>query len=220
MLEEVISYISTFSIFFAALFGVIRFNHIEKSYYPFIYICWLGLLFEIIAFFFQEPRGSLLPSNVYVLLEGILFTWQFRLWGSFKRRPWVYYLVLLLITGLWVFDNLVLHEIHKLSSYYRIGYSFVLVILAIDQINKLIVVERKSFLTNAKFLICIGVIIFFSYKLTTEIFYLYALSKESSSEFVIQIFIIQKYVNLFANLLFAYLILWIPKKKIFLQPLS
>ena len=217
---EIITHISTFSIIIAAVLGVIRFKQIEPSYYPFIYICWLGLVAEIIAFAYQAKSGSLLPSNIYVLLEGLFFVWQFKLWGSFQRRRWVYYLTLGAILALWIADNLIVRTIHGLSSYYRIGYSFVLVILAIDQINKLIVSERKSFLTNAKFLICITIIIYFSYKLTTEIFYLEALGKESSSEFVGQIFSIQKYVNLFANLLYAYVILWIPRKKIFLEPLS
>ncbi len=161
-----------------------------------------------------------MPSNIYVLLEGLLFVWQFKLWGSFQRRRWVFHVVLAVVFALWIWDNLIVRTIHGLSSFYRIGYSILLVILAIDQINKLIVSERKSFLKNSKFLICIGVIIYFSYKLTTEIFYLEALGKESSSEFVGQIFSIQKYVNLFANLLYAYVILWIPRKKIFLEPLS
>ncbi|RYY31667.1 MAG: hypothetical protein EOO04_00160 [Chitinophagaceae bacterium] len=217
---DLIAYISTFSIVIAAILGVIRFRQIEPSYYPFIYICWLGLVAEIVAYAYQTKSGSLLPSNIYVLLEAFLFVWQFKLWGSFQRRRRLFHAALAAVLILWIFDNLIVRTIHGLSSFYRIGYSFLLVILAIDQINKLIVSERKSFLTNAKFLICIGIIIYFSYKLTTEIFYVEAQGKESSPEFVGQIFSIQKYVNLFANLLYAYVILWIPKKKIFLEPLS
>jgi hypothetical protein len=218
MLQDIISAISTFSIVIAAVLGVLRFNSIEKSYYPFIYICWLGLLIEIVAFFFQKANGTLMPSNVYVLFEGLLFTWQFKKWGSFRRRPWLFVVIQVAIIVLWIIDNFILHNIHELSSVYRIAYSTLLVILAIDHINKLIVEERKKFLTNAKFLICIGVIFFFCYKLTLETFYLYALQKSESFEFVISIFAIQKYVNLFANLLYAYVVIWIPKKKIFLQP--
>jgi hypothetical protein len=36
---------------------------------------------------------------------------------------------------------------------------------------------------------------------------------------VTSIFAIAQYVNLFANLLYAYIVIWIPRKKIFLQPL-
>jgi hypothetical protein len=178
------------------------------------------LLAEIIAYPLQIPGGTLLPSNIYVLFEGVLFVWQFRKWGSFQKRPVLYLVLQAIIMLLWIIDNLFLRTIHDLSSYYRIIYSLVLVILAIDHINKMIVRERKSFVTNAKFLICIAVIIFFSYKLTTETFYLYALEENSSSYFVNNIFAIQKYVNLFANLLFAYVVLWIPRKKTFLRPLS
>jgi hypothetical protein len=217
MFPDFISLISTFSIVIAAVLGVIRFSKVEQSYYPFIYICWLALLVEIVAYFYQTPDSTLWPSNVYVLLEGLLFTWQFQKWGSFNSKPWIFYTVLALITGLWVADNFFVGNIHLLSSHYRIGYSVVLVILAIDHINQLIVRERKSFVTNAKFLICIAVIVFFSYKLTTETFYLYALKREQSSQFVINIFAILKYVNLFTNLLFAYVVIWIPRKKVFLR---
>jgi hypothetical protein len=218
MFQDVISIISTFSIALAAVLGVIRFKSIEKSYYPFIYICWLGLMAEIIAYFSQRSAGTLLPSNIYVLLEGLLWAWQFKKWGSFQQRPWVLYLIQGSIAALWVIDNFFITTIHQLSSIYRIGYSIVLVIVAIDHINRMIVRERRSFSTNAKFLICIAVIVYFCYKLTTETFYLYALKKDQSSQFVISIFAIQKYVNLFTNLLFAYVVIWIPKKKIFLQP--
>lgn len=219
MFQEILSIVSTYSILIAAVLGVIRFRVIQNSYYPLIYICWIALIAEIVASLVQKNSGTLWPSNVYVLFEGLLFTWQFRKWGSFHRRDWLFYLIQAAITILWVIDNFYNHNIHELSSVYRISYSVLLVILAIDHINKLIVHERKSFITNAKFLLCIGVIFFFSYKFTLETFYLYALEKSQNFEFVISIFAIQKYVNLLANLLYAYIILWIPRKKIFLQPL-
>jgi hypothetical protein len=219
MFQEILSIVSTYSILIAAVLGVIRFRVIQSSYYPLIYICWSALISEIVASFVQKSSGTLWPSNIYVLLEGLLFTWQFRKWGLFQRRPYLFYTIQVAILTLWFVDNFLLHTIHELSSFYRISYSVLLVILAIDQINKLIVHERRSFSTNARFLLCIGVIFFFSYKFTLETFYLYALEKSQNFEFVISIFALQKYVNLFANLLYAYIILWIPRKKIFLQPL-
>jgi hypothetical protein len=218
MFSHTISIISTFSIVIAAILGVIRFRNIEKSYYPFIYICWLAIVFEILAAMFQATFTTLWPSNVYVLLEGLIFTWQFKKWGSFHRRPFMLYVIQVFIVGLWIADNIIIRDLHQVSSNYRIGYSILLVVLAIDHINKLIVQERKSFLTNAKFLICTGVVIFFSYKIVVEIFYLYVYEK-NATEFVTSILAIQKYVNLFTNLLFAYCVLWIPSKKIFLKPL-
>ena len=219
MFQEILSIVSTYSILIAAVLGVIRFRIIQTSYYPLVYVCWIALIAEIVASVVQKNSGTLWPSNVYVLFEGLLFVWQFRKWGSFHRREWMFYLIQVAITTLWIVDNFYNHTIHELSSIYRISFSVLLVILAIDHINKLIVHERKSFITNAKFLLCIGVIFFFSYKFTLETFYLYALEKSQNFEFVISIFALQKYVNLFANLLYAYIILWIPRKKIFLQPL-
>ena len=219
MFQDILSIVSTYSILIAAVLGVIRFREIQESYYPLVYICWAALITEIVASIVQKSSGTLWPSNVYVLFEGLLFTWQFRKWGLFQSRPYFFYIIQVAIAALWFVDNFIVHTIHELSSVYRISYSVLLVILAIDQINKLIVHERKRFVTNARFLLCIGVIFYFSYKFTLETFYLYALEKSQNFEFVISIFAIQKYVNLLANLLYAYIILWIPRKKIFLQPL-
>ena len=215
-MNQSLSFLFSLSILPAAILGVIRFKEINKSYYPFIYLCWLAVLAEVVSY--MANRASLptqLPSNVYVLAEALLLVWQFRLWGSFERRPRMYPILLVGFVLFGIIDNFIIAGIHNTSSYSRIGFSLALVILAIDQINRMIVRERKSFLKNAKFLICIAIIIFFSYKIAIEAFYLYAISQESSSTFVRNIFTIQKYVNLLANLIYAYAVLWIPRKKNF-----
>jgi hypothetical protein len=214
-MDSKLSFALSFSIVLAAVIGIIRFNQVNKSFYPFIYLCWLALFEEMIAFvLLQSGYSSMLPSNIYVLIEALLLTWQFRLWGSFERRRKMYPLLMYAFLILWMLDNFIITStIHEVSSYSRIGFSLALVILSIDQINRMIVRERKSFLTNAKFLICIAIIIFFSYKITIEVFYLYAVRQKSSSAFFVNIYNIQKYVNLLANLIYAFAALWIPRKK-------
>lgn len=215
-MNQSLSFLFSLSILPAAILGVIRFNKINKSYYPFIYLCWLAVLVEIISYLLiRAGLFTQLPSNVYILIEALLLVWQFRLWGSFERRPRTYPILLTGFVLFWIVDNFFIAGIHNTSSYSRIGFSLTLVILGIDQINRMIVRERKSFLTNAKFLICIAIIIFFSYKIAIEAFFLYAISQESTSAFVRNIFTIQKYVNLLANLIYAYAVLWIPRKKNF-----
>jgi hypothetical protein len=94
---------------------------------------------------------------------------------------------------------------------FRIVSSFILIFLSIGQLNKLIVTAKKNLFYNAIFLICCGLIIYFSYKATIEVFFFIRL--EASNQFYINIFAILVFVNLFVNLIFAWAVLWIPKKQ-------
>ena len=153
-MNQSLSFLFSLSILPAAIFGVIRFKKINKSYYPFIYLCWLAVLVEIMSYLvIRAGLLTQLSSNVYILLEALLLVWQFRLWGSFERRPRMYPILMAGFVIFWIIDSFIITGIHNTSSYSRIAFSLALVIIAIDQINRMIVRERKSFLTNAKFLI-------------------------------------------------------------------
>jgi uncharacterized membrane protein (DUF373 family) len=90
------------------------------------------------------------------------------------------------------------------------------VFLAINQVNRLIVEEKKNLLSNSKFLICTGAMIFYTYKIMVESFYIFKL--DQSNDFLSNIYYILVFVNLFVNLLFALAILWIPTRQRFTLP--
>lgn len=83
-------------------------------------------------------------------------------------------------------------------------------------INRIIITERKSLIRNPVFIICLAFIIYFTYKVLLEIFWLYGLN--SSREFRVEVYNIFKYINLFANLIYALAILWIPRKREYMLP--
>jgi hypothetical protein len=125
-------------------------------------------------------------------------------------------LLLILISAIWIYDNLIWNRLTTFNSLFHISYSFCLIFLSIDQINRLIVSARGSLWRNSRFLICAGIIIFYSYQATIEVFYL--LKLEFSDKFYDNIFFILTLVNLFVNLVYALAILWIPKKQKFILP--
>lgn len=212
----------SFTIAIAAIIGALRFKKIDRSYYPFIYLCWIAFFAEVVALIVNTlTRGSQIPSNLYVLIEALLLTWQFRLWGSFERRRNLYPVLMYSFLIVWMIDNFIINKtIHHASSYCRIVFALSMVILTIDQINRMIVRERKVFLTYSKFIICMAIIIYFSYKIVIETFYIYAAIQKSTPAFIDSILAIHNYVNLFTNLIYAYAILWAPKKKAMFFSLS
>jgi len=203
------------SILIAGIIGLIRFKKIDPTYHPFIYCIWVGCINEAISYILTQQRiNTAINNNVYQLIETLMITWQFKRWGIFGRRRGMYFLLQVCFFFIWIFDTLAIHNISKISMYLRVLFSFAIVILSINYNNLLIVNYRKPLYKNAAFLICSGYIIFFTFNILIEAFWWYALDK--STDFMISIFYVFTYINLFVNLIFTVAILWIPRKKAFI----
>jgi hypothetical protein len=204
--------VSSFSIGIAATLAFIRFTGIEKSFAPFVILVWLGLLNESISYLLtHQGHSNAVNSNIYTLVESILLLWFFRLQGSFSgNRRFFYLLAGIFIIG-WVVEKFLLYDIRRFSSYFTTLYSFCVVLLSIHTINRLVAGEPKNRAFNAVFLICIGFVLFYTYALLVEIFWIYGLN--SGAEFRVQVYRILAFINLFVNLLYAVAIIWIPRKQ-------
>ncbi len=76
--------IFSFSIFIAAIIGGIRYARISAVYHPFLYCLWIGSANEILSYFLIRARHSTaINISIYILIESLLFTWQFKNWGLF-----------------------------------------------------------------------------------------------------------------------------------------
>src|SRR5665647_455347 len=118
-----------------------------------------------------------------------------------------------------VLGNLILGKINFVSSWFRITYSFLIVLMGITGINKLMLLDinkpigmnSSNIFKNPVFLICIGSIVFFTFKLIVEIFWFYGLN--ASKDFRLDVYDILIYINLIVNLVYALAVLWIPAKQ-------
>ena len=206
-----------FSIVIPATIGLIRFSKIEPAYQPFIIYCLLDVLNHALsAVLIEVYHSNTINSNIFVLIEASLYLLLFKGWGAFKKRNGVFYSILITLCIVWIIDNLVWHQLNTVNSLFRTVYSFILVFLSIEQMNILITTAKRNLLFNACFMICAGIVIYYTYKATIEVFFLIQL--KGSVSFYVNIFKILVFVNLFANLLFAWAMLWIPKKPKFILP--
>lgn len=205
----------SFSIGIAAIIGLWRIAKVYIKYLPFIYITILGVLAETATFLVMSRHYSNgIVLNLDCLLESILWVWQFRNWNAFDRK-WKYYTLQGVLTGWWAIETFAAGPLN-FDTYFIVIYSFAVVFLSINQINQLIVSERRHLLTNARFLICCGAIVFYTYQIFVESFYLFNLGL--SDTFMANIYYILVYVNLFVNLLYALATLWIPTRQRFSLP--
>jgi hypothetical protein len=207
----------SFSIGLAAIIGGLRYNRINPAYYPFLYCCWIGLMNECISFIESyKGHSNAINSNIYVLLEFILFIWQFYRWGFFGRHRYWWPVPLIIIGGVWIWENFFPYRLDRFSSYFRVLYSFSLVLMSISILNRQIVREKQHLLKNPIALICLGTIIYYTYKVLVEAFWLYGLNQ--GSNFRNNVYLILAFINLFTNLIFALAVLWMPKKLRFTLP--
>ena len=200
------------SILIAAVISIFRFKKSDSSYFPFLLLLWIGSANEILSVvLIHFHYHTAVNNNIYVLFESVLILVLFRSLGTTLRNRTVFRLVVLSYVVIWVFENFLVGSITTISSYFRIYYSFVTVMLSINTINYTVFYERKSLVREPVFLICVCFISFFIYKILVESFWLYGLY--NSTQFRNQVYTILVYLNLLVNLVFALVTLWIPRKQ-------
>ncbi|HVB03330.1 MAG TPA: hypothetical protein VNE41_06390 [Chitinophagaceae bacterium] len=215
MSQDTMFYFSL-AILIAAIIALVRFRNVDPLYRPFLILVWVASLTEIISHVLAKRyRNDAISNNIYTLAECMLYFWQFRNWGFFSAWKKVFSPLLAVFIIAWLVENLILSSPEVFNSFFPVLYSGTLVLMAIRQISILIVEVGGRLLTNARFLICSGIIIFFTYTLLVKIFVYFDAGE--SREFLVHIYYIIIYVNLFVNLLFAFAILWMPRKPNFIS---
>ncbi|HEX2535497.1 MAG TPA: hypothetical protein VHK69_17255 [Chitinophagaceae bacterium] len=203
-----------YSILLAGIIGIVRFQKIQSTYYPFLYCIWLAGVNEVISsYLLLTGQYNIINSNIYNLAEALLVLWFFRRLGAFQRYRFLFPFFAGVFTTAWVWENFIYHDFGTaFNSYFNIIYSFPLVLLAINAINTYLIKER-NLLKNPAFLICIGIIIFFTYRVLVEAFYVYGLN--GSSSFSARVYDILSIINVLCNLIYALAVLWMQKKQVF-----
>jgi len=202
----------SFSIALPAALALVKFPCIEINYYPFVFLIWIGLFNEALSVILVYTiRNNTVNSNIYVLLEFILILYQFYRWDSISLHKFYAFLGIGIIV--WFTDNTIINMLTEDNSLFRIFYSFIIVFLSINQMNKIIVYEKRSLLKNTIFLICIAFLAYYGFKAFTEVFMAFHLG--FSDIFNRNVLIILYFVNLLSNILYAVAIVCIPTKQEF-----
>lgn len=209
-----------FSIVIAGIIALVKYRNIEKLFLPFIGFVWLAAGNDVLSYWLMKNGyHTAINNNIYVLAEGLLlFTFMKKIRGlEYETPPYKIYLAVLVI--IWLIENILMGRITGVSSVFRIVCSLLLVFTAISLLSKILMFGLMStdLDTNRRsiVLICTGVIIYFTFKLLIEIFWLYGLTK--SKEFRMNLYDILIYINLFSNVLYAIALLWIRKKSHYIR---
>jgi hypothetical protein len=124
-----------------------------------------------------------------------------------------FYGLLLLFGLVWAIENLFFGHITEFPPYFMFFYSFLTVMFSVNKINFMITHDNRNLLRRPDFLICIGLIIFFIYKLIYE--WAYQASLFGQSSITTNIIMLFGYINALTNIIFAIAFLLIPARQKF-----
>jgi len=210
MMKTIIAFLLSQSILLPIIIGLVRFRRLDRSYQPFFILLIIGFITEIVGFILIQgyEKSNYVIVNIYVLIEWTLIAWQFHVWGFLQGRKGLFYAVMGFTTLCWVVENLVFGHITGIVPYFRFLYFFLIVLLSINKINFMITHDNRKLLQRPDFLICIGLIIFFLYKILYE--WAYQVSITGESDITTTIIRLFGYINALTNIIFAIAFLLIP----------
>jgi hypothetical protein len=155
--------------------------------------------------------------NIYTLAEFGLLAWLFHAWGLFNRNKTFFTILMSAFFAAWLVITVIMNSIvNDPNFYFRVLYSFALVIFAVSAFNKMVVNHRGSIFQNAQFWICLGIIIFFTFFLLDNATKLSLVRHKISVDFSINLQKIIVFSNLLVNILYVVAVIWIPRKKNFM----
>jgi hypothetical protein len=197
------------------LVGLVRYRRIGTLYRPFFYLLALGVFNELFSRYLIKGlhiHNNAISSNIFVLLEWVLICWQFHVWGQYARKE-VFFAILLFPVAIWITENLVFANIGIFSPYFRVFYSFLIVLLSVNKINFMITHDDRRLYGNPVFILCIGLIIFFIYRIILE--WAYQTSLNGANRTTNTIIMLNAWVNALTNIIFAVALLMIPRPQKF-----
>ncbi len=202
-----------------AIIAIARFHKINERYYPFVYCVWLGAINEILSVtLVLNQQTNVINTNIYILAESLLLTWQFKKWQLFGTKPHWFIVVVACLLSLWLWENFYFSTIRSFDSYFRIGYSALIMFMSINIINHLIVTERRSLVKNPTFILCTAFVLFYAMTVLSEAFWIYGIP--GSKHFRMALTDITVITNFIAIILYTLSVIWMPIKQRFTLPSS
>lgn len=195
-----------------AILAVKKFPLATLDYRPFFLLVWLRTINVILSFVLLDQFSTnTYTNNIYVLFESLVILYQFWRWKLFQQnKPSVYILYSLLMV-FWLTENFGFSGLEQPCAYFKLVYSFVMVILSITQINNITGHSRLPIERNPIFIICFAFIILYIMTILREVLDLYVQSQNGMS--LNNEILFFNLSEVFTNVFFGIAILKMPLKR-------
>ena len=153
--------------------------------------------------------------NLWLLVDSYILLWLFQKWNFVEPTKRLYQSIWVLFSFVWLLETIFLSKLSLgFNSYFRIFYSFIVILLSISTINSLLIKERKPLLKNPMFVICGTFVFFNTIVVLAEAFF--ASNLQLGDKFRINIDRITVLTGFLCNMVYTITILWMPKKQAFI----
>ena len=187
----------------------IRYHRMDPAYRPFILLLLLGFINESVNYLLIKKFGTNSVSfNIFHIVECSVLLYQFSVWGFFNDKR-IYFALLISAAVAWTTENFLYSSIRFFNPYFRVLCAFLVEVIIANRIIY-VVAEKTSIAKNAKFIICVGLIIVFMYRMVYEGALLAdPVLTEASSKLIIKT---MGFTDVFVHLLYAWAFLVAPGK--------
>lgn len=213
--EELWKFILSLAVGIPAIIGLVRLKKIDPSYYPFLVYVVISLINELfvgLTLIAQEKKYGILDWNLFNLFEALIFLVQFYYWQLFNRHQKLFALIFAVLVAGWLIECFVVSNMFKFNSIFLIAYSFLMLLLSVQTINRILVNQNRLPLhRNSMFILCVAMVLYFVYKIFVFTLLAVGIAK-TNKQLMLQVFDILVYVNLLTNLLYGLAAWYIPKK--------
>lgn len=208
-MENITNFISSQSILIPIIIGILRYKGLCKLYNPFFILLLIGLLAEGVSFILINTRhlGNAPVIKIYSIIECCFVLYQLYLWKRTVKYQYLCSVLAGVCIVFWLIEVVIFSNLNTFSPYFRVFYAFIIVLLSINQINAMMFYHNDTLLKNPKFVISLGLIVFFLYQIIYEASFYIGSDKSVVANKIIIGF---GYINLFTNLIYAVAILLIP----------
>lgn len=190
--------------------GIAYYKRLQKRYLPFALICWTGLVNESTSYYLIMNQGNnLANSNIYTLIEFLLFLWLF--YRINNRKAFIYCFAALAGCTVWAADNIFMHAVDEDNNLFRILSFAIILLLSMDKISGVISGEHRQPYKKTDLLLCISFFAYYAYQGFVTTFNMFPMGV--STEFYTQLWLLLSITNLITNIVYTVAILWIPKQQ-------
>lgn len=213
-MEPTFLFIKSQFILIPVVIGLLRFKLVKKGYLLLYLDILCGFLTEVISYILiRKHLPNAVPTNIFVLFEWILLALQFRQWGFLAKKDRLFYVFLVFPIVVWIIENIAFRKIFEFSPYFRILYSFLVVIMSVTKLNFDITHGNKNLFRNPIFIVCISFIVYFTYQIVYE--WAYQLSLMGRAGFTLDVSALFSYINALNNIALGIAFFIIPKERKF-----
>lgn len=200
---------------FPAIIGLLRWSNLRPSDKPIVAVCLFFVVNELVkTLVYENGYIGYATYNVGALITSMLYLWLFVSWGIFASSKKVAGFVAASFVAVWLFDHFLFTNIHKFSFVFRLYLAISLIVMSLMHLNNLIATEKKSLLTNGRFIITSVILVYNVYRIIVDTFN----RAGFSNEFLKDVSDAHRFILIGLYLFYLIGILCLPKKKAFFMP--